>query len=158
MHARDIEATYRTYGHSVLRRARALMGNEEDARELLQEVFMSLVDRPEQFEGRSSVATWLYSATTHGCLNRLRNERTRRRLLDERSVGVVDVSGDDPERRTLLHELLVRLPRELAEVAVYRYLDGMTHEEIASVFGCSRRHVGDLIDRLHMLVEEEPSS
>jgi RNA polymerase sigma-70 factor (ECF subfamily) len=155
MHALDVEATYRRHGHSVLRRARALMGNEEDARELLQEVFVSLVDHPGQFEGRSDVATWLYSATTHSCLNRLRNERTRRRLLDERAAMSLSGSGDNPEHKTLLRQLLLRLPNELAEVAVYRYLDGMTHEEIAQLIGCSRRHVGDLLVRLHALAEED---
>jgi RNA polymerase sigma-70 factor (ECF subfamily) len=157
MRANAIEAIYRTHGHSVLRRARALMGNEDDARELLQEVFMSLVDRPEQFAGRSDIVTWLYSVTTHSCLNRLRDARTRRRLLHERATEMTEVSGEDPERHALLRELLQRLPQDLAAVAVYRYLDGMTHDEMAQVLGCSRRHVGHLVERLHAVVQEAPS-
>jgi len=35
----DVEALYRTYGHSVLRRARQILGNEDDAAEVLQELF-----------------------------------------------------------------------------------------------------------------------
>jgi RNA polymerase sigma-70 factor (ECF subfamily) len=158
MYATAIESIYREHGHSVLRRARVLMGNDDDARELLQEVFMSLLNRPEQFAGRSEITTWLYSATTHGCLNRIRNDRTRRRLVDERAAVLVEASTDDPERHALLRQLLVRLPSELAEVAVYRYLDGMTHEEIASALGCSRRHIGDLLERLHALASAEPLS
>ena len=141
----------------MLRRARALMGNEADAQELLQEVFASLVDRPSQFAGKSSLATWLYSATTHGCLNRLRNDRVRRRLLDAREPASGKASSANPEQEAILRQVLTRLPRELAEVAVYRYLDGMTHDEIASLLGCSRRHVGDLIGRMHAMVDEEAS-
>ena len=158
MDARAIEAAYRTHGHSVLRRARAILGNEDDARELLHEVFLTLLDRPQQFNGQSSMTTWLYSVTTHGCLNRLRNAPgRRRRLLEERGAVVVDAPGHNPEREAILRQLLTRLPRELAEVAVYTYLDGMTHEEIAGVLGCSRRHVGDLMARMHASIEREAS-
>jgi RNA polymerase sigma-70 factor (ECF subfamily) len=157
MDSRAIEAMYRTHGRSVLRRARALMGNEDDARELLQEVFASLVGRPEQYAGKSSAATWLYSVTTHRCLNRLRNERVRRRILEAHGSTTTETSPESPETHAVLRRLLVSLPRELAEVAIYRYLDGMTHEEIAQVLGCSRRHVGDLVTRLHLLVDEEAS-
>jgi RNA polymerase sigma factor (sigma-70 family) len=155
--ARAVESMYRTHGHSVLRRARAILGNDEDARELLHEIFLSLLDRPQDFAGHSSVTTWLYSVTTHGCFNRLRNERTRRRLLDERTSAAPPSSGPNPERQAILRQQLVRLPFELAEVAVYHYLDGMTHAEIAGVLGCSRRHVGDLIVRMHASVEKEAS-
>jgi RNA polymerase sigma-70 factor (ECF subfamily) len=40
------------------------------------------------------------------------------------------------------------LPEPLGHVAVYYYLDELTHEEIAELLGCSRRHVGNLLVRL----------
>ncbi|MBC7976211.1 MAG: hypothetical protein H7138_14660, partial [Myxococcales bacterium] len=79
----DVEALYRTYGHSVLRRARQILGNEDDAAEVLQELFVGLLARPDQFEGRSAPSTFLYAATTYACLARLRNRHNRRRLIDE---------------------------------------------------------------------------
>jgi RNA polymerase sigma-70 factor, ECF subfamily len=157
MDARALDDVYRKYGHSVLRRARALLGNEADANEVLQEVFASLVDRPAQFEGRSSVATWLYSVTTHGCLNRLRNERTRRGILEAHGAALEDKTSEDPERHAMLRQLLASLPAPLADVAAYRYLDGMTHDEIAALLDCSRRHVGDLLERMHAWVQKEAS-
>jgi RNA polymerase sigma factor (sigma-70 family) len=156
--ARAIDGIYRRHGAAVMRRARFLLGSEDDAREMLNEIFVSLLDRPEQFAEKSSITTWLYSATTHGCLNRLRNERTRRRILQEKAMPPSESSSESPEHAAMLRQELTRLPNELAEVAVYHYLDGMTHDEIASVVGCSRRHVGDLIERMHAQVNEETSS
>jgi RNA polymerase sigma factor (sigma-70 family) len=78
----SIEAVYRLHSHSVLRRARQMLGVESAAEDVVHEVFASLLERPEQFAGRSKVLTWLYSATTHACLNRLRNDATRRSLLE----------------------------------------------------------------------------
>lgn len=142
-----------------MRRARFLLGSEDDAREVLHEVFVSLLDRPEQFSEKSSITTWLYSVTTHGCLNRLRNERSRRRILQEKAAPISEASlNESPEHAAVLRQELTRLPPELAEVAIYHYLDGMTHDEIAGVLGCSRRHVGDLIERMHARVNEETPS
>lgn len=85
----DIEAAYRAHGHLVLRRARTLLGSDAEAQEVLQEVFMTLLDEPDAYGGRSSMTTWLYRVTTNMCLNRMRNARNRQRLLDEHVAPVV---------------------------------------------------------------------
>ncbi len=140
----------------MLRRARRILGNEEDAREVLHDVFVSVIDRPDAFRGQSAITTWLYSATTHACLNRLRNQRTRARLLAENHVDSLSElsTPGTAESIVVLRELLARVPLELAQVAVYFYADEMTHEEIARVLGCSRRHVGDLVERLHASIRK----
>jgi RNA polymerase sigma-70 factor (ECF subfamily) len=79
----DVEALYRSYGHSVLRRARQILDSEDEATEVLQELFAGLIARPHQFDGRSAPSTFQYAATTHACLTRLRNRRNRHRLLNE---------------------------------------------------------------------------
>src|SRR5262245_42166204 len=85
-HRELVERAYRAYGHSVLRRARQLLGDEQEACDVMQEVFVALLDRPVTFEGRSALGTYLYAATTHRCFNRLRNRRNRDRLVEERPI------------------------------------------------------------------------
>lgn len=148
MKSRSIETLYREHGHAILRRARRILGNEDDAREVLHDVFVTVIDRPDGFRGESSITTWLYAATTNACLNRLRNQRTRARLLAEESPGADRPTAPSAENAAVLRDLLARVPLELARVAVHLYADEMTHEEIARVLGCSRRHVGDLAMRL----------
>ncbi len=144
-----IEQLYREHGHLVLRRARQVLGEEQEARDVLQELFTSLLHRPGQFHGRSQAITFLYSATTHLCLNRLRTGRARLKLGEEvmapRLSEVVPPRG---ERLAEARSILSSLPEELREVAVYFYFDEMTHEEIAGVMDCSRRHVGNLLERV----------
>jgi RNA polymerase sigma-70 factor (ECF subfamily) len=81
-------------------------------------------------------------------LNRLRNATNRARLLAEK-VEPVEPAGASPsaETRAEVRQILAKVPEELARVAVYYYLDDMTHKEIADHLGCSRRHVGDLLVR-----------
>jgi RNA polymerase sigma-70 factor (ECF subfamily) len=145
----DIEQAYRAYHHSVLRRATQLLGSEPSAREVVQEVFVSLIRDPAQFRGASSIATWLYSATTHLCLNRIRDRDNRARLLAEHVAPVqAQAAPARLEDQAAARQLLARLPEKLARVAVYAYFDGLTHDEIADILGCSRRNVGKLLARL----------
>ncbi len=148
----DVEQLYRAHGHHVLRRARRLLGSEEESRDVLQEVFLSLVQSPGQFEQRSSPATWLYSATTHRCLNRIRDRKNRERLLGS-AVPSSDAASPRAETTVQAARLLAELPDELAQAAVYYYIDESTHEEIATIMGCSRRHVGDLLARVKRWAE-----
>ena len=139
----ELESAYRDHGHMVLRRARRILGNEEEARDIVQELFTQLA-RGRGFQGRSSVTTFLYAATTNLCLTRIRNQKTRARLLAARPPAA-ETAAASAETRVILAELLGELAPELADVAVYYHADEMTHEEIAEVVGCSRRHVGNLV-------------
>ena len=149
----DVEAMYRSYGHSVLRRARQILANDDEASEVLQEIFTGLVARPAQFDGRSSPSTFLYAATTHACLARLRDRKNRMRLLDEHvKPWTSDVDPRSPAVVAIVRAELAQLPEEEARAAVYYHLDGMSHAEIAELLGCSRRHVGNLLERVEQRV------
>ena len=148
-----LEELYRQHGHVVLRRARALLVEEEEARDIVQEVFLSLLARPGQFGGFSAITTWLYSVTTHACLARLRSRRTRERLLRERPAAMPPATSSvNGESVTLVRQLMVLLPEELAVVAIHYYLDEMTQQEIADQIGGSRRRVGDLLRQIQDVV------
>ena len=127
---------------------------------MTQEIFLSLLERPEQFGGRSSLTTFLYRMTTNACLSRLRNERNRQRLRRERLAGAdgADVPGPDVEQQLMIQRALQSMPPELARAAIYYLVDGLTHAEIAELLDCSRRHVGDLLARVQGWEETKEAS
>lgn len=140
---------YRKYGHSVLRRARQILASDDEAAEVLQELFAGLVARPEQFDGRSAPSTYLYAATTHACLSRLRNRRNRHRLINEQvRPWSTDVDPRSADVGSMVRDLLAQLTDDEARAAVYHYLDGMSQAEIAEVLGCSRRTIAKLLERV----------
>jgi RNA polymerase sigma-70 factor, ECF subfamily len=148
--AERIDALYRSHAPRAFRRACRLLGTDADAYEVVHDVFLSLFERPEQFRGESSMSTFLYRAVTHACLNRIRNRDNRERLLREHvaSGAALLPQGSQPEQLAALRSALARVPEPLAQVAVYYYMDELTHEDIARILGCSRRHVGNLLERL----------
>jgi RNA polymerase sigma-70 factor (ECF subfamily) len=155
----DIERLYRSHGPIVLRRARALLGGDADAQEALQEVFAALLRDPDGPREAGSLVAWLYQATTHHCLNQLRNRRTEVRLLEER-VAHSQVFTAAPAGETLaeVRRLLAQLEPEVAAAVVYHHLDGLTHQEIAGQLGCSRRQVGYLLERARVSLERTEKS
>src|SRR4051794_5906723 len=128
------------------------MGSESDAQEILQELFMSFMQKPEQLDGKAAITAWLYAATTHLCLNTLRNQRNRARLLSLQPPPPASAAGQ-AESALTAQQLLSQLPDELAQIAVYYYFDEMTHEEISELVGCSRRHVGNLLQQVNERIQ-----
>ncbi|HMI89979.1 MAG TPA: sigma-70 family RNA polymerase sigma factor, partial [Polyangiales bacterium] len=126
------------------RRARHLLGNDADAYEVVHDVFVSLLERPEQYRATSSLSTFLYSAVTHASLNRIRNQRARLQRLREHWLHATARPSPQAsaEITRALRSALRRMPEPLAEVAVYFYMDGLSHEQIAELLGCSKRQVG----------------
>lgn len=142
----DIDRIYREHGSIVLRRAGQILADPDEAREALQDIFVELAARPEQFAGGSTVATFLYRVTTNHCLNRLRNRRRRARLDQQAMTGGIWTTH--PPISVDAQEALRRLPEELARIAIYYFVDEMTQEEIAGVLGCSRRAVNKKLARM----------
>lgn len=153
---RALEQTYRLHGASLYRRALRILGNTDDAREVLQEVFLDLLETPEQFSGGSALLTFFYSATTNRCLNRLRDSKNRCRLLDERGSDLAYGASSSAmsEHLFLARQLLAQMPLERAQTAVYFYFDEMTYDEIAMVMKCSRRHIANLLADLKSVPKE----
>jgi RNA polymerase sigma factor (sigma-70 family) len=145
----DVATLYRRYSASVVRRASQILRSSDDACEVLQEVFARLIARPDMLRRADHPATFLYVATTNACLNRLRDRRNRERLVEREVLPWIDelAPGSNQDRAIAL-DLLAKLPEDEASAAIYYYLDGMTHTEIAGALGCSRRHVGDLLERV----------
>jgi RNA polymerase sigma factor (sigma-70 family) len=139
-------ALYASGGDAVLRRAKRILGNESEAEEVLQELFLKLAEDPAQLDRAENAMAWLYGATTHACLNRIRNRKNRMRLIEQHRSA--DQRHElDPEARWMLDRTIAALPEDQAAALLYYHMDQMSHAEIAEVLGCSRRHVGNLLAR-----------
>jgi len=151
----EIATLYIEYGASVVRRAAQILSSGDDAQEILQDVFARLLARPELVRGARDPSAFLYAVTTNACLNRMRDQRHRAHLVDrELRPWQHDRAPGSSQDRAIVLDLLGKLPDDQASAAIYYYLDGMSHHEIAGVLGCSRRHVGNLIDRVEARVRQ----
>jgi len=144
----SIAELYRKYGPAVLRRAQVLLRNQAAAEDMLQEVFLRVINNYQQFRGEASPMTWLYRITTNLCLNWLRDHVRRNEILAEHLQSQKTDETQSSESTVILLQLLERLPAQLKEIAVYTYIDNMNQDEIAGVIGTSRRTIGNRLDSL----------
>ena len=140
----------------IQRRASSLLGQREEAKDVMQDVFIRALTEGGGFEGRSQVSTWLYRITTNLCLNRLR-DGSRRRELEALHLTRSDTPLDptQPEQRILVQRLLAEADPSWAEAAVYVLIDGMSHDEAAELLGVSRRTVGNHLQRFEDWAREK---
>jgi RNA polymerase sigma-70 factor (ECF subfamily) len=136
---------YRGYHGKVLRRARQLLRDEQAAEDATQDVFVELLSVGDRMLLHPRPLAWLYRVTTNLCLNRLRDEGRRRRLV-ARSLPDDEPRGGGAEVRAIVVDILRRVPDDLREIAIHYHRDGMTCAEIAAVLRVSRRTIGNRLE------------
>jgi RNA polymerase sigma-70 factor (ECF subfamily) len=143
--------------------ALALVRDENDARELVQDAFLRVYKGLENFQGGSSFFTWLYRIITNLSIDLIR--KPGRQLVDidearfESDEGaeaefplLSRVDGSDPadvvRRREIAARLQVALdalPPYHRGVIVMREIEGLSYEEMAQAMGVSK---GTIMSRL----------
>jgi len=124
---------------------------------MVQEVFLRAVTHGDSFRGEASPMTWLYRISTNLCLNRLRDRKQHLQL--ELFAQVLPALASSPEgaasARQAAQALLGDLDARTRAAVVYRYLDGMTQDEIAEVTGWSRKTLGKKLREFEERVQRE---
>jgi len=132
------EVLYRSHAPAIHALCRRMLGNDRDARELVQDVFVRAWEKLESFRGQSSLATWLHRLAVNVVLHHLRTvKRESLRMLDDtddislatRSPATGLDAGIDVDRA------LARLPAGARTVFVLHDIHGYSHEEIAQMTG-----------------------
>jgi RNA polymerase sigma-70 factor (ECF subfamily) len=138
----DVEELYRKYGPMVFRRCRRLLGDEDEAWDVAQEVFVRLLKNQERLTGQYP-SSLLFRIATNLSLNRLRDQRRRPLLPGDEVLHRIAVR-EDLDAPVLLDRLFGRHPESTRTRAVLHHVDGMTLEEVArecqmSVSGVRKR-------------------
>jgi RNA polymerase sigma factor (sigma-70 family) len=148
--ASDPQSAYRRYGPALVRKAERILRSRDDATDVVHALFVDLIQRP----AGAIDLPYLYRAVTNRCLNVLRDQATRARLLAANPVEpAARVRCDDAViGGQLLVQLLDRLDEGQREVLIARYVDDLTQEEIAEHLGVSRKTVGKRLAAIRVAV------
>jgi RNA polymerase sigma-70 factor (ECF subfamily) len=141
---------YRLYAASIWRRCVSIVRNDAAALDITQEVFVRCIRHHRKLRPGRELLGWLYRTATNLCLNELRDRRTRGEAdLAQMAAEIEPHKPLETEAamRVLTSEVLDGLDRRVQEVAVYVFVDGMTHTEAAEVAGVSERTVRNCLSR-----------
>jgi RNA polymerase sigma-70 factor, ECF subfamily len=128
---------YRTFGGELLSLARRLTGSDADAEDVLHDLIIGLPEAMRAYDERGRLRAWLRRVVVRMCLMRLRAARRRR----ETSLDAVDqlpARATPPGDVDAAIEIALRdLSPAIRAVVVLRFVDGLSHREIAETLGIS---------------------
>jgi RNA polymerase sigma-70 factor, ECF subfamily len=149
-----VDEAYRLYASSIWRRCASIVRNEAAAMDITQEVFIRCLHHHRKLRPGRELLAWLYRAATNLCLNEIRDRRVRGETNVPAAAAAhgepaepVDFREPEAAARLLTAEVLKGLDRRVQDVAVYVFVDGMTHAEAAEVAGVSERTVRNCLSR-----------
>lgn len=157
--AASYEILMRRYNQRLYRAVRAVLGDEADVEDVMQEAYLAAYRHLDGFAGRARFSTWLIRIAVNRALDRLR--RARRSLsFDplaenalEGAAALTAMRRDDPEQRAgerelarLLERAIDELPAAFRAAYVLRELEGMDPAEAAESLGIEE---ATLKTRLH---------
>ncbi len=135
------------------------MKNQEEAKDISQEVFIHVYQNISKFKGESLLSTWIYRIAINKCL-----EELRRRGRQKRSAHLEDISDpivqnkatdffhpgvalENQERAHILFEAIEKLPEQQQIAFTMAKVEFLSYEEISDVMNKSISSVESLIHR-----------
>jgi RNA polymerase sigma-70 factor (ECF subfamily) len=178
LRARDtnaLETLMEEHAGRLYRVAFGITRDRSDADEVVQDVFLTLFNKVDSFEGRAALGSWLYRVTTNAALIKCRGKRARVEVkledclptfladghrAGERSFLLADWSQDpeadlvSKETRAVLDRAIRALPEHYRAVLILRDVEELSNEKIAEITGESVASVKSRLHRARMALRE----
>ena len=164
--ARLVESHY----EMIYRLAIRMVDNPQDAEDILQETFLKAYRHLKDFDGRSSLSTWLYRIATNEALMFLRRKRPDQVSIDApvesemddlEPVQVVDwccLPENElmsAEARAHLDQAIGRLPASLRVVFILRDIQDLSTREVSEILNLSETAVKTRLSRARLRLRED---
>ena len=161
-----------TSGH-IYRVALQILGDEQDAEDVLQETYIKAFRALPDFEGRSRLTTWLYRIAVNEALMMVRKRKPQAISVEESNSFDAEAESDSmeivdwcclpegellsSESRRFLDHAVQNLPANLRVVFVMRDLEGLSIQDTAEALGLSENNVKTRLLRARLRLRQELS-
>jgi RNA polymerase sigma-70 factor (ECF subfamily) len=161
------------YSGPIYRLGLRMLGNPQDAEDVLQNTFLNVLTHISDFEGRSSVATWLYRIAANEALMLIRKRKPEVDLEEvdagEESQGLIPTQFMDwsalpedqllsGEGKQLLDQAIQTLPESLRLVFLLRDVEGLSIKETAEALNLTETNVKTRLLRARLFLRERLSA
>lgn len=162
------EVLMRRHNERLYRAARAIIKDESEAEDIMQQAYVNAYTHLRQFDGRSQFSTWLTRIAVHEALARARRRGRYTSMDTEDSwdpIAMTTAPTPDPERLAfsgeigaLMESVIDRLPDGAREVFVLRAVEGMSTQEVAAALDVSEAVVKTRLSRARAALRRELSA
>lgn len=155
------EILVKRYSPMIFHVVRGFEKDEEEVRELAQQIFVKAYEKLESFRMDSKFSSWIYRLALNHCRDYAKNIRRQDKRVSEMESGVVERSMSDEftphlklemkEWKQRLKHALGKLAADYSEPFLLKYRDGMSYEAMSEQMGVS---VSALKVRVHRARKE----
>ena len=155
------------YSDKIYRLAISMLKQEAAAEGVVQDTFLRLIERLDQFEERSQLGTWLYRIAYNLTVDRLRKRKPELELGDEPEDGRLTAPVNlvdwqqwpenllaDAEVTAALDDAIAALPEKFRIVFVLREIEGLSTEETAEITSLSLSATKVRLHRARLFLRE----
>jgi RNA polymerase sigma-70 factor, ECF subfamily len=142
---------YQRYADVVYRAAVRVTGSPADAEDVLQTVFLRLLNRDDMAETARAPEAYFRRAATNASIDVIRRRATRaERAVDDQ----MSAPASSPLLKERLRRAIAQLPPRDAELFSLRYVEGISNSELADMLGMERVTVGTRLHRIRQVLQE----
>ena len=144
------------YSEKLYWKVRRIVLSHEDANDVLQNVFIKVWNNLQNFQGKSSLSTWLYRIAINESLDFLRKQKQTDMVISDEELSVSsrlmsDEYFDGDEIQARWQEAVARLPEVQRTVFTLKYFEEMKYSEISQILNTSE---GALKASYHLAVKK----
>jgi len=140
-------AIYRRFGTACFNLALRILGDRAAAEDVVQEVFLKMINTLPGFRGDAPFGVWLKRMTANATIDTL---RAGQRFADEDPEALFASMASrnvDADLQVDAWTLFMRLPPRARAVLVLHELEGYTHKELSDLFGQSESYSKSILAR-----------
>ena len=134
----------RKYQEKIYWHARRILGDHDDAHDVVQQVLLVMYNKLDKFNFSSSLYTWIFKITYTRSLNHLKRRKLKRAVTfnfsnDIENTGYENVIDnlENKEEIIRMERIINKLPLKQREVFIMRNFDELSYEEISKITGKS---------------------
>lgn len=143
--------------------------NQEDAEEVLQDVFTTIYRKINSFQGKSAFSSWLYRIVVNAAFMKLRKRKQNQAIsIEDMSITAKQKYLDDTsmqgyrskniaqnrELRSVLKQAIEKLPDQYRAVFILRDIDGMSNQEVSQILELSIPAVKSRLHRSRLMLRK----
>ncbi|MBI1909400.1 MAG: sigma-70 family RNA polymerase sigma factor [Deltaproteobacteria bacterium] len=171
---KGMESAYRGlvegYSDRLFRIISRFVRNPEEAKEVLQTVFLKVIENIQKFEGNSSLYTWLYRIAVNEALMRIRSQKPRREISWEevlphyedgiRTFEVPDWSKlpdqqlADRELQLFVQESVAELSEDLKAAYLLKDVEQLSEDEVCTILDLTKPAMKNRVHRARLFLRK----
>jgi RNA polymerase sigma-70 factor (ECF subfamily) len=142
----NFDDIYNQYSPQIFRVCMGYTNDADQAKDLVQETFISVWKNLSSFRNESAIGTWIFRIATNNCLRAI--EVSKRMVKEELPYQIADTPDESPEEKLAFLYRCIAEMEETERIIISLVLEDLPQAEIAEVVGLSHANVRVKVHRI----------